>query len=64
MLIQKDVVLGLLRDRGDGEVAEDVAAKLPDEVDHEEHADILRSLGLDPQEVFDRATGGMDIPTI
>jgi hypothetical protein len=51
MEIPKDKILELLRQRGDHDKADQAEQELPDQVDHEEHADLLQKHGIDPQEL-------------
>jgi hypothetical protein len=52
MEIPKDKVLELLRERGDHDKADQAEQELPDQVDHEEHADLLQKHGIDPKELM------------
>lgn len=51
MEIPKDKILQLLRERGDHDKADQAEQELPDQVDHEEHADLLEKHGIDPKEL-------------
>jgi len=59
MEIPKDKILELLRDRGQDDEAEQADRELPDQVDTEQHADQLSKLGIDPQELAAKLTGGV-----
>jgi hypothetical protein len=52
MEIPKDKIVELLRERGDHDRAGQADRELPDQVDHEQHADLLSKYGLDPQELI------------
>ena len=52
MEIPKEQILSLLRDRGQQDQAEQADQQLPDQVDPEQHADLLSRLGIDPQDVL------------
>jgi hypothetical protein len=52
MKIPKDKILELLRERGDHDKAAEAEQELPDQVDHEEHSDLLSKHGIDPQEAL------------
>ena len=52
MEIPKDQILSLLRDRGDHQKAEEAEQQLPDQVDPEQHSDLLQKLGIDPGELL------------
>jgi hypothetical protein len=58
MKIDKDQIVGMLRDRGDHQRADEAERELPGEVDHEEHAGMLDRFGLDPKDVLSKITGG------
>ena len=51
MMIDKQVILKALRDRGQDARADWVDRELPDEVDTYVHAGILSTLNLDPAEL-------------
>jgi hypothetical protein len=59
MEIPKDRIIELLRDRGDGEKADQADRELPDQVDTEKHADLLSKIGVDPQELASKVPGGV-----
>jgi hypothetical protein len=48
MQIPKDQILDLLRSRGEDGKAQQAEGELPDQVDTEQHADLLQKLGIDP----------------
>ena len=48
MKVSKSQIVDLFMRRGDLESAERADGSLPDQVDLQEHADVLRSLGIDP----------------
>ena len=52
MEIPKEQILSLLRDRGQQDQAEQADQQLPDQVDPEQHADVLSRLGIDPQDLL------------
>jgi hypothetical protein len=52
MEIPKDKIIDLLRQRGDHEQADQAAQELPDQVDHEQHGDLLQNHGIDPQDLL------------
>jgi hypothetical protein len=58
MQIPKDQILQLLRSRGEDQKAEQADGQLPDQVDTEEHAGILKQLGIDPQDLLGSLGGG------
>jgi hypothetical protein len=63
MQIDKETVLGLLRDQGKTNEAEQAEQELPDQVDTERDAGLLARFGVNPQELIGRfTTGGGGIP--
>lgn len=58
MQIDKETVLGLLRDQGKTNEAEQAEQELPDQVDTERDAGLLARFGVNPQELIGRFTGG------
>jgi hypothetical protein len=60
--IDKDTVLGLLRERGQEQEAAQAEQELPSTVDTERDAGLLQKFGVDPEELLSRFTGGADIP--
>lgn len=63
MQIDKHQVLELLRAKGEQDKAEQAARELaarelPDQMDTDEHADVLSSFGLRPQELVAKLGGG------
>jgi predicted PhzF superfamily epimerase YddE/YHI9 len=55
MKVDKQEIVELLRERGDNDKAEQAEQQLPDQVDHEEHSDLLSQIGVEPQEVLAKA---------
>lgn len=51
MEIPKEQILQLLRDRGDGDNAQQADKQLPDQVDTEQHGDLLAAIGINPDEL-------------
>ena len=51
MEIPKEQIISYLESRGQGEQAQQANAQLPDQVDHEDHADLLQQIGVNPQEL-------------
>jgi hypothetical protein len=52
MEIPKDQILQLLRDRGDHDKAQQADQQLPDQVDTEQHSDLLGKIGIKPSELL------------
>jgi hypothetical protein len=59
MEIPKDKIIELLRDRGENDKVEQADRELPDQVDTEQHADLLSKIGVDPQELAGKLPGGI-----
>ncbi|HEU4450743.1 MAG TPA: hypothetical protein VFR63_12280 [Gaiellaceae bacterium] len=62
MEIDKDTILGLLRERGQTQEADQAEQELPAQVDTERDAGMLKKFGIDPGDLLSRFTGGRDIP--
>jgi hypothetical protein len=56
--IDKDMILDLIRKQGDSGKADQAQAELPDQVDTDQHADLLSKFGLDPQDLISKLAGG------
>jgi hypothetical protein len=59
MEIPKDKIVELLRERGQADRADQADSELPDQVDPQEHADLLSKFGIDPQELAGTLPGGL-----
>jgi hypothetical protein len=62
MQIDKDTVVSMIRERGDDAKAGQAERELPDQVDTDQHADLLERFGVNPQDLIGKMTGGRDIP--
>lgn len=58
MQIDKNQILDLLRGSGDQQKAEQADRELPDQVDTDRDQGMLEKLGLNPQDLISRFTGG------
>jgi len=58
MEIPKDMILNLLRERGQGDQAAEADKELPDKVDPEQHKGLLEKFGLDIGDVMKLVGGG------
>lgn len=56
MQIPKEQILQMLRDRGEHDRAQQAEQKLPDQVDPEQHSDLLSQIGIDPGKIL----GGLE----
>jgi hypothetical protein len=52
MQIPKDKIIELVRDRAGGDKADQADRELPDQVDPEQHADLLSKFGIEPKELL------------
>lgn len=57
MQIPKDKIISLIEERLGAEQAQQAHSDLPDQVDHEQHADLLQKYGIDPQELTQKLGG-------
>ncbi len=58
MQIDKAQILELLRSQGDQGKAQEADQQLPDQVDTDQHGDLLSRFGLSPQDLIARFAGG------
>ena len=59
MEIPKDKVLDLLSEQGKDDQVDQAQQELPDQVDPEQHGDLLQKFGLDPQDLIGKLGGGV-----
>jgi hypothetical protein len=57
MQIPKEQILEFLRSRGEQDKAGQADQELPDQVDTDQHADVLQRLGIDPQDLLGQLGG-------
>ena len=57
MQFDKDTVLELIRQQAGSERADQAAQQLPDQVDHEQHGELLQQFGVDPQDLLKKFLG-------
>lgn len=57
MQIPKDKILELLHQQGDTDKADQAKQELPDQVDTDQHADLLQKFGLHPGELLSKLGG-------
>ncbi len=55
MQFDKQFVVDELRKQGQSERVQQALAQLPEKVDHEQHAQMLEKLGLDPGKLAEQA---------
>lgn len=59
MQIPKDKILDLLREQGKDDQVGQAQQELPDQVDPEQHANLLQKFGLDPKDLIGKLGGGV-----
>jgi flagellar motor switch protein FliG len=59
MQIPKDQIISLIESRLGGDQAKQASQQLPDRVDHEQHADLLKQFNIDPKELVQKFGGGL-----
>ena len=57
MQIDKDQVIDFLRQQGRHEQADQAQQELPDQVDTEQHADLLSRFNINPQDLLGKLGG-------
>jgi hypothetical protein len=62
--LDKNMILDLLRERGQQDQASQAEQELPDQVDTDQHAGLLQKFGLDPQELIGKFMGGGGLPKL
>jgi hypothetical protein len=62
--LDKNMILDLLRERGQGDQASQAEQQLPDQVDTDRDAGLLQQFGLDPQELIQKFMGGGGLPRL
>jgi hypothetical protein len=60
--LDKNMILDLLRERGQQDQASQAEQELPDQVDTDQDAGLLQKFGLDPQELIQKFMGGGGLP--
>ena len=58
MKLDKQELVRMLRTQGDNDSAEQVESRLPDQIDTDQHADVLDSIGLDRTQLMAKLAGG------
>jgi hypothetical protein len=63
--LDKNMILDLLRERGQQDQASQAEQELPDQVDTDKDAGLLQKFGLDPQELLQKfMSGGGGLPKL
>ncbi len=58
MKLDKQELVRMLRTEGDNDTADKVEGSLPDEIDTDQHADQLESVGLDRTQLMNKLAAG------
>jgi hypothetical protein len=58
MEIPKDKIIDLIRQHAGGDKADQASNELPDQVDPEQHGDLLSKFGIDPKDLLGGGIGG------
>jgi uncharacterized protein (DUF2267 family) len=59
MEIPKEAILKLIRERLGGDKAQEADQQLPDQVDPEQHSDLLSKFGINPEELLSGGLGSI-----
>lgn len=62
MEFDKSTIVNYLKEQGDDSKARQADEELPGKVDHERDAGLLQRLGINPQDLVSKFTGGKGIP--
>lgn len=62
MQLDKNMILDLLRERGQQDQASQAAQELPDQVDTDQDSNLLQKFGIDPQALIQKFMGGGGLP--
>lgn len=54
MQFDKQTVINLIEEQMGSRHADQAAQELPDQVDHEQHADLLHKFGVNPEDLMSR----------
>ncbi len=57
MQIPKDQIISLIESRLGADQAAQASQQLPDQVDHEQHGDLLKQFNIDPTELVQKFGG-------
>ncbi len=61
MEIPKEQILQMLRDQGDHDTAQQADEQLPDQVDPDQHGDLLGRIGINPSDLLGGAGGKLGL---
>jgi hypothetical protein len=60
--LDKNMILDFLREQGQGDQASQAEQELPDQVDTDQHANLLQKFGINPQDLVQKFMGGGGLP--
>lgn len=61
MEIPKEQILQMLRDQGNHDQAQQADQQLPDQVDTDQHGDLLSKIGINPSDIAGGAVGKLGL---
>ena len=64
MELDKNQILDFLREQGKSDQVSQAEQELPDQVDTDQHADLLQRFGINPQELLQKFMGRGGIPSL
>jgi hypothetical protein len=64
MQVDKSAIVRMLREDGQQDKASQAEQQLPDQVDTDKNADILRRIGIDQREMVEKLLGRGGIPSL
>ncbi|HEX8930925.1 MAG TPA: hypothetical protein VGA45_18585 [Actinomycetota bacterium] len=64
MELDKNQILDFLREQGNSDQVSQAEQELPDQVDTDQHADLLQRFGINPQELLQKFMGRGGIPSL
>ena len=64
MQIDKNQILDFLREQGKQDKVGQAEQQLPDQVDTDQHADLLQRFGIDPKDLLQKFMGRGGIPSL
>jgi hypothetical protein len=62
--LDKNQILDFLREQGKSDQVSQAEQELPDQVDTDQHADLLQRFGINPQELLQKFMGRGGIPSL
>jgi DNA-binding protein H-NS len=60
--LDKNTILDFLREQGQQDQASQAEQELPDQVDTDQHANLLEKFGINPQDLIQKFMGGGGLP--